>query len=289
MPNNLSLLETTNSIQVIHQAADASWQNSSQVLQCFSLHGNDAVATVFDKAQQKFVWLKSAKINTESFLQHRNIVKEMFPETAAPNMVSFVGGLKTALVPEAIYEESAKEDFFKLNHTLTANERIEASYSKKLGAYLLFAIENDLYRNLIYSQSRKVVHEDLPWLEVLLLQHKNSEDTFVHIDVQDESITIAAFRNAGLLLYNTFACETAEDKLYFTMFVSEQLRINPHKDYYFLSGKIARTDETNTLFARYIKELKFQPRPDIFQYGLPLQELPEHLYFKAFCTPICEL
>ena len=247
------------------------------------------MATVFDKAQQKFVWLKSVKINSGTFLENRSIVKEMFPQEAAPNMVSFVGGLKTVLVPEAIYEDDAKEDFFKLSHTLTANERIEANYSKKLGAYLLFAIDNNLYRNLIYSQSRKVVHEDLPWLEILLLQHKNSEDTFVHIDVAETNITMAVFRSSGLLLYNSFACQTPEDKLYYSMFVSEQLRINPHKDYYFLSGQITRTDETYTLFSRYIKELKFQPRPDMFQYSRPLQELPEHLYFKAFCTPICEL
>ncbi len=200
-----------------------------------------------------------------------------------------MGSLKTALVPEAVYESSAKEDFFKLSHTLAANERIEASYSNKLGAYLLFAIDNNVYRDLIYSQSRKVLHADMPWLEALLLQHKNSEDTFIHIDISGRSIAVAAYRNGGLLLYNTFACETPEDKLYYTMFVSEQLRINPHRDYYFLSGQVMRTDPTHTLFARYIKELQLQPRPHTFNYSLPMQEIPEHLYFKAFCTPICEL
>lgn len=257
---------------------------------CLCIDDKVVTATVFDKAQQKFVWLKSAKIDSAEVLwQNREFKKSLFPELQTLNINLFVSGLKTVLVPAAIYDFSAKEQFFTLNHTLENYERIEAYFAKHLNAYFLYAVDKKRWTDLYLLHPKSIIHEDVAWLETLLLQHKNSTDTFVHIDISEKSIAIAAFRNAGLLLYNTFVCETPEDKLYFIMFVSEQLRINPHKDYYFLSGNTNRIDDNYILFARYIKELKFQPRPDIFQYSLPLQELPEHLYFKAFCTPICEL
>ncbi|RZK03219.1 MAG: DUF3822 family protein [Flavobacterium sp.] len=285
MPNKSIPLENLTNIQIIHQAADASWNPNAQSVSALHVDGDLLTATVFDKSAGKFVWLRSAE--TKGNLQNTETLQALFPEKPE-NLKIFVNSPKTVLIPAAVFEESAKEDFFKLNHTLEPNEKVEVSYARNINAYLLFALDSNLERQIRGFQPKNILHEDVAWLEALFIQHKNNPDTFVHMHVSEKMLWVAAFRDAGLLLYNIFPAETAEDKLYFAMFVSEQLRINPHKDQYFLSGNIQKHDETFALFSKYIKELKLEKRPEIFQYSLPLQELPEHLYFKAFCTPVCE-
>jgi hypothetical protein len=272
----------------IHEVRDPNWRPHNTALYQLFITDNMLVSVIFDKETQKFVYLKSFPADTPLSALQEN-AGTLFDDGTPQSLNIFVTTPKTALIPEELYESEAQESFFTLNHPLEEYEIVYEQKIDRLNAVMLFAITSEMetaFNSLDLEWN--LYHADACWLEALLMLYKESEGPHVHVDFQPAVMSIAVYRDGALQLYNTFVCDTPEDRLYFVMFISEQLRISPQKDNYFLSGQINRSDDTYMLFARYIAKMQMQTRPDFYRYALPFHELPEHFYFKAYCSALCE-
>jgi hypothetical protein len=279
-------LEENKTISFIHQASDASRSTETNSLFSLLIGRKQAWGCVYDKKERRFISLKSFRCDG---IPEKEELEEMFGLDAHPKVHIFLPGLKTALVPAALFEEDHAEEFFKLNHSLQSGECIRAYPLTQMDAVLLYAASEDTMGKIVRQYpASSVFHHSAPWLETLCLQAKSADGIHVHVEILEEGIQLAAFDESKLLIHNTFLCSSAEDRLYYTLFVSEQLRISPQRDRFYLSGLFRKGDDTHQLFRSYIKELLTESRPSYYNYSLPLTELPEHLYFKAFCTAICE-
>jgi hypothetical protein len=274
-------LQLTGQIELLHSAIDASWEEDD-AFQCFLnilISGNHCVGTVFDKSQQRFVLLKSfySASGPEEFASEEWI-RENFGLEGIPKKI-FGSGFKTLLVPDALYKEESGHSLLALNHALAAGEAVKTEHLRNVGAQMLYTSRE--------GATPDAGHSSAAWLECLSLQYKNDETDHIHIDFEGDKIDVAFFRKGSLHLFNSFLCTTDEDRLYYPLFISEQLRINPKKDRYYLSGFIEKNSSVHELFSKYIKNLRFQERPSQFRYSLPIMALPEHLYYKTFCSAIC--
>ncbi len=282
-------METLTNISLLHQGIDASWLPDSPASLNIIISGNHCVATVFDKDQQKYVLLKSFySADGMSGFTNPEWLKENIPYISelTPNFsFSFP---KTTLVPDALFNDSIKRDFLQLNYVLTEEENISSTYLKHIKAHLVYAYEPKAldYLRKIFPECT-ISHSSAGWLESLSLFHKNDDASHIHIDVEGDKIDICYFSEGTLQLFNTFICQTDEDRLYYPLFISEQLRINTQKDNYYLSGFLDKESSMHKLFGKYIKNLKFEESPSQFRYSLPVMTLPSHMYIKSFCTPLC--
>lgn len=280
-------------IETLFQAEDASReQDALGLVLNVLIDGAHCTAALFDTKKQRFVYLKTIKAENSKILQLLSpefINTNFFPVEKNIQLNIFLPGMKMVLVPEAIYDSAQKENFFKLSYQLdTENEEIKTDQLKRIGAQLLYTFDKKQFTTLkSHFPEADFYHNASPWLENLSMQYKNEQDDHIHIDFTEEGIQVAAFREGVLQICNSFLCQTAEDKLYFVMFVSEQLRLNPKKDAYYLSGNILRNSDDHQLFKKYIANLKLQERPSYYNYSLPLNSLPEHFFYKAFSTPVC--
>jgi hypothetical protein len=192
------------------------------------------------------------------------------------------------LVPEELYESEKKEGLFTMGNKLMDSDRLFVNHLPNLKAFLISAWSAaSAYDFELLFHGASIYHQAVPWLESLSLLHRNSNGKNFHINIFEDGILISVFKDRNLQLFNTFPCSSPEDMLYFVLFVSEQLEINPHRDQYWLSGNIKREDETHKLFSKYINELDFMRRPEQYQYSLTLNTLPEHQYFITYSSPLC--
>lgn len=287
---NTLYLTQRNNIHTLYQVADASWHGGRESLCNILLEEGMLSYVVFDTSQRKFVRLSSWKTEEPAtLLTDKEQLSSLAPDIHSCKLNMFFTGHKCTLVPAVLFEEKRKEEFFRLAFRLEPQESLLTNYLPQSGSYLISAVPTQPLRalELMYLQA-DFYHLAGAWLECLLLLQKNKSDSHVYIQVQQGAIWLAAFRDSSLQIFNTFLCQSAEDMLYYVLFVSEQLRFHPNRDTYYLSGHFSKGDKVHTLFGKYIKDLRIMKRPDFYRYSLPLGDIPEHFYFTAFSTPVCE-
>lgn len=280
-------MATTSEHKAQQEAIDASWQPDAKARFSLLVHDGGFTEVVFDMRKHKFVavrnWPDEFPLRTLAGQKDEYL---LFPEQ---EYRLFLSSPRVALIPSALYSKEDAALLFGMNHKLNEGDTILSATVKSLQAELLFAVSREQMEACAAISSHNILHSTACWLEMLCQQHKNNSRTMLHADVDKEHLHIAVFIEGVMQFYNCFPAATVEDKLYFLMFVSEQLRINPHRDTYCMSGQIFKHDELYSLLIRYIKELHFELRPKQFHYALPLHNIAEHFYFKAYSTPLCEL
>jgi|GEM_PF-5755659 len=275
--------------KILYNAADASWKAHDQVVCNVILYDTHVVVTVFDITGQRFVSLYAAETdNNKRFELLESHLSSIDPLISKRNL--FLSVPKTMLIPAALYDKENRKSFLENQHKIDPGETIGDFPVKMIEAQMAY-----LYPDSIKSLKEKsllanasLIPIDAAWLDVLTLTHKNNDREHIHINISDGFISIAVFKAGGLQFYNTFETATPEEVLYFVMFVSEQLHVNPHKDSYYYSGFILKTDETFNLLSKYIKILKPEERPAIYNYSMPVLDIPRYMLFNVFCTPVCE-
>src|SRR5690606_21560491 len=88
-----------------------------------------------------------------------------------------------------------------------------------------------------FSQT-KLVHSVVPFMEALLLLNKNSDGKKMYIHAGKHQMELVVIQDGSLQLYNQFEYRSPEDFVYFPLFVSEQLQLNPEQIEVYLMGAI---------------------------------------------------
>jgi hypothetical protein len=271
----------------LYDAGDATWVPHPKAF-CHILISEQHVSKIiFDQAKQRFVSLYAAEFKPDD------------PELLIPSILSmkedqmptrwFLSVPKTLIVPAVLFEESIQKNLLENHQKIEENEVIASYPVKSIEAELVFAYDNFFSR--IEKEANpgiSFIPADSYWLSAIYLNNKQTRDMHAHVNIADGFISMAIFNGDKLQLYNTYPTITPEEVLYYVMFVSEQLHLNPKKDPYYYSGFIKKGDELMTLLNKYISNLKAEERPSQFHYSLPVVDVPGHLFFQTYCTALCE-
>lgn len=195
-----------------------------------------------------------------------------------------VNNLST-LVPKAVFEEDRKKTYLKFNTALEGDELIMTDELKTLDAKNIFALPfclkgklDYLFANIHYHHFSSVL------IDALLRQHKNQITKKVIVHIQPSHFQVVVLEGKNLLFYNTFNHHSAEDFIYYLLFVCEQLHLNPEKIELQLLGEIEKNSAIHLITQKYIRNVQFGERADQADYSYQLQTLPKHSYFTLFNT-----
>ena len=95
------------------------------------------------------------------------------------------------------------------------------------------------------------------------------------------------YAEGALQFYNTFSFTTAEDLIYYVMFVMEQLSLNSEKIEIDLYGEVEEDSNIYDLLSQYIRNVKFGDRSELTKYTDILDVVPKHFYFNLFQQYMC--
>lgn len=190
---------------------------------------------------------------------------------------------RSTLVPNALFDANEKDALLKFNHSLADGEVIAIDSLPNLDAKNIYALPKTIEQQFkeLYSYL-DITHYSSPLIEQVLLTNKHSDTVNVVVNVHSEGFEVLVLNSGKLIFYNTFACQTAEDFIYYILFVFEQLKLNPESVKVELLGDIEKSSAIYQLLYKYIRNIKFGDRPDAFDYSFKITALPKQYYYSLF-------
>ncbi len=265
--------------------------NSQNYILVLEISTSEFYFTVFDSVSKKYIAFESYEFDSS---YNYDLLADLFSVVESQSSLtslkyktvscSIVNELAT-LVPNALYEEDRKKLYLKFNTQLQGNEfilvdNIETIDSKNIFALPLsikIKIDNLFSRVNYHHYSSSLIHD-------VTSQNKNVDSAKLYINVEKNHFEILFLNKQKLNFYNSFKYTSAEDYIYYLLFVIEQLSLNPEHIELFLLGRIEKNDAIYSITYKYIKNVKFGSKTNSNDYCYQLQTLPKHSYFTIFSS-----
>lgn len=245
--------------------------------------------SVFDQQRNKFILLysffpKKKCIDSQQFvfflndvlLHHPELTKRKFKETHLTVSNSF-----STFIPSALYLEEDKIKYFSLNHNIKADENIYSDYIRVLDAYAIYSFEQ---RILDFFQTNfqplQIHHISTILVQNILIENKNRQSAGLFAHVKPEHFELIMIKEHKLVFYNRFNYKTAEDFIYYILFVCEQLHLNPENTELQLLGEIEKKSAIYSLLYKYMRNVKFGKKSDAYGFTYGFNDIPAHFYYS---------
>ena len=271
----------------IDEAFDASKTSSFQLILQIGLSGLEVV--VNDKSKNKYIALEQYSFqNCYNFDEIADLLDIILKENKLLNhkfqSVSclIVNNLST-LVPTALYEDDRKRMYLKFNTSLESDELIVVDEIKSLEAKNIFALPFSIKTKLDHQfKNINYHHASSALIDSLVAINKNQISKKLYAHIQATHFETIVLDGKNLLFYNTFNHHSAEDFIYYLLFVCEQLQLNPEKIELIFLGEIEKNSAIYSAAQKYIRTIKFGERTESSDYSYQLQTLPKHFYYTLF-------
>ena len=198
---------------------------------------------------------------------------------------------KFSLVPLSLFDDSIADEYLALNCEIDRkNETIYNYQHKNVGACNVFSLDNDLqewFKITYPTRDINFIHQTSAFIEGITKIFTDRKKSLAVL-CDHNSINIALIENKQLIYCNVFSYNTAEDLLYYVMYVMNELELNPDKVPVTIWGDF---DQTSIYFAKlfkYIRELHLGHRPETLSFGYVFDELFEHSLFDLLNMHLCE-
>ncbi|WP_152287757.1 DUF3822 family protein [Flavicella marina] len=161
------------------------------------------------------------------------------------------------LVPDALFEEQQLKSYLQHTIKLLPIDYVTYDSIKEIAAktvYIPFVNLNN-YLFGIYG-SFEYFHVFTKLIESLS-ENALQKESVIFANVNDTNFECIAFNKGELQLINRFNFNTAEDFLYYILFVAEQLEFDPESFELQLLGDIEKHSEIFELCYQYIRNVNF--------------------------------
>ena len=171
------------------------------------------------------------------------------------------------LVPKPLFNEDCIADYLKFNSKILISDFIaydEIVTNDSVNVYVPYVNIN----NFIYDQFGAFTfkHISTVLIEEILHLEKNASSPKVYVNISENHFETIVVNNAKLLLYNSFEYNTSEDFIYYLLFTTEQLNLNPETFHLVFIGAISKEDALYNMAYKYIRHISFGNRNDSYKY-----------------------
>jgi hypothetical protein len=193
------------------------------------------------------------------------------------------------LVPEALYKDGDEQIYFTKNFQLKDDKKIYVQHVPSFHLYTIFSIDVELEKELNHLfQDPQLLHYSHALLSGISMQTNAGKGKQLWLNVRNDVADIVVFEERDLLLMNSYAWQKNEDILYYTLFVCEQMGMNPEKFILTATGDIDEGSALFRLLGNYIRTIEIQDKPFLHKTAVDLIDLPFHQYALLFNLALCE-
>jgi Protein of unknown function (DUF3822) len=162
----------------------------------------------------------------------------------------------SSFVPTALFDEDYLGSYLQFNTKVFETDFFafdELPNYEMNNVYIPYVNMNnyfiDQYGTFDYKHANTILVQKL--LEI----SKNNEERKMFVHVSDTHFEIVVIQNQKLQLYNSFDYKTPEDFIYYILFTSEQLHLNPEIFKLELLGKITEGDSIYNIVYNYVRNV----------------------------------
>ncbi|MFB9056004.1 DUF3822 family protein [Mariniflexile ostreae] len=173
----------------------------------------------------------------------------------------------SAFVPQALFKKECLADYLMFNSKLLKTDFITydtISNNESVNVYVPYVNIN----NYIYEKFGTFTfkHFSTVLIEQLLLIEEKSEDQKVYAHMDSGHFEIVVINKGALQFYNTFEYTTSEDFIYYLLFTTEQLNLDPESLQLVFLGNVTKNDPVHSIAYNYIRHVSFGNRFDSYTY-----------------------
>lgn len=181
------------------------------------------------------------------------------------------------LVPQSLFDENNAADYLKFSSKILKTDFIShdiIATNSSIMVYVPYVNINNYLFDIFGEFEYK--HASTIFIDCCLQKEKNSNDAKLYINIESHYFEIVAIDKGKLLLYNSFEYTTKEDFIYFVLFTTEQLKLNPETVILKLSGNIEKEDDLYAIAYKYIRFVEFDKPFQKYKFTNQTQPQKEH-------------
>ena len=173
------------------------------------------------------------------------------------------------LVPFDLFEDEQTEEFFHLNFPKKENETILCNILGKNNVALLFGVDKHTHQLLAEQfPNARIFASISPLLEYFHTRSRENDTKNLYVHFHANKMDVFAFDKGKLLLTNTFQCKQTPDKVYYMLYIWQQLGFSQEKDQLWLAGNIEAEEELMTELNKFIRNVKTFPKKENLSFDI---------------------
>lgn len=205
---------------------------------------------VFSKTQD-IDSLAPAELQLETFFHSNEILQSSFQDIVVLHNHSM-----QTMVPKPFFDETKLGNYLQFSTKVYPSDFFDYDELEQVDAvnvFVPFVNYNNFFIDKFGSFTYK--HYSTPFID-WALQQNNLNNIKVFSCLTSEHIHLLVANGRELLLYNIFEHQTAEDFIYYLLFVYEQLHLDTNQVPLHISGLIDREDPYYNLAYKYIRHIE---------------------------------
>ncbi len=180
-------------------------------------------------------------------------------------------------VPKALFDSESLKEYLKYNIKVLENDFIAYDELDQHEINVVYIPYTNIY-NFFFETfgSFTYKHSSTILIDNILSKEKNSETTSVIAHMNSISFDLIITQKGKLVLGNSYIYETPEDFLYYVMFATEQLRLNPEEFQLTFLGAISKNSPIYTIAHKYIRNVALGNRNNDIKISDSLTSIDDH-------------
>ena len=187
------------------------------------------------------------------------------------------------LLPTALFRAGDEAAALSLHHTPTPTETVRHTTHPGLELVNVFAADAMVagWLAATHGTSGRLLHHTSALLAGLMHQRGAAAPRRLYLNPGPQELTLVVM-GQHLEYCNVFACTTAEDVVYYTVLVMQELNLDPDQDEVTVWGELTPDSAVFSLLRTYVRNVRFGSRPGNVQFSYRLNDVFEYRYFDLF-------
>ena len=192
-----------------------------------------------------------------------------------------VAGRAFTLLPAPLFRPGDEATALRLHHTVKATETVQHLAHPSLELVNVFAADTALtdWLTATHGPAGRLLHHTSALLAGLGRQREAGAPRRLYLNLSATELTLVVL-GQQLEYCNVFAYTTAEDILYFTILVMQEMALNPDDDHVTVWGELTHDSAVFDLLRTYLRHVRLGQRPFGLQYSYRFADVFEHRYFE---------
>jgi hypothetical protein len=193
-----------------------------------------------------------------------------------------ITGRAFTLLPVPLFRPGDEAAALGLHHQLEPTETARYYVHPNLDLVNIFATDTALAEWLAatYGTAGRLLHHTSAFIAGLAHQRSAGTPRRLYLSLGQQELTLVVL-GQHLEYCNVFAFTTAEDVMYYTILVMQELGLNPDQDEVTVWGELTHDSAVFALLRTYVRNVRFGARPLDVQYSYRLNDVFEHRYFDV--------
>ncbi|MBD2720618.1 DUF3822 family protein [Hymenobacter armeniacus] len=199
-----------------------------------------------------------------------------------------VTGRGFTLLPAPLFRPGDEEAALRLHHAPSPTETVRHTTHPGLELVNVFAADARQadWLTATHGASGRLLHHTSALLAGLVHQRGAAAPRRLYLNPGPQELTLVVL-GQHLEYCNVFSCTTAEDVVYYTILVMQELHLDPDQDEVTVWGELMPDSAIFSLLRTYVRNVRFGPRPGNVQYSYRLNDVFEYRYFDLFSLHFC--